>query len=143
MVKRTFRQNQHPWGRAFPKWCPRAVLGHIFEYFWDLLGAPRAPFEVPWCLLGRSWHVLVACVDPLAPQRILVMPFGSTFGAFGHSFRKALMLKQAWPQCLNSLGQPLSRCLFFKRASRSHAKTGYRNSFGKSVFDRGKTYIPC
>ena len=55
----------------------------------------------------------------------VLVPCGSTFGAFGHSFLKALMLKRAWPQCLNSLAQPLSRFLFFKRASRSHAKTGF------------------
>jgi hypothetical protein len=48
--------------------------------------------------------------------RVLV-PFGSTFGAFGHSLLKALMLQRAWSQCLNSWGQPLSRSFFLKRAS--------------------------
>ena len=48
--------------------------------------------------------------------RVLV-PFGSTFGAFGHSLLKALMLQRAWSQCLNSRGQPLRRSFFFKRAS--------------------------
>jgi len=42
------------------------------------------------------------------------MPFGHTSGSFGDSFLKALMLAQAWPQCLHSVGQPLSSLSFLR-----------------------------